>query len=155
MVLSVAILIVVIAPGITVFWFSSPSGAPKSELLSTPEPQETSPPVAQETTTPATNVAQMSPQYLSGYVLQPVANSSYGEVFESATRIFLVSVTTYYGYSNSAIESINPTEPNLVNAGDPIFIINVTLRNDYNDQNPLPVSSDSHAFIFFDRFAIF
>src|SRR5208283_2724444 len=36
----------------------------------------------------------------------------------------------------------------IISKGDPIFIINVTLRNDYNSENPLPLSSDNYAFIF-------
>ena len=98
--------------------------------------------------TPAANVEQISPQYLPAYVSQPISNTTSGTIFESATRIFLVSATTYYGYSNETLKSGNPTEGNIINKGDPIFIINVTVRNDYNPENPLPLSTDNHAFIF-------
>ena len=60
----------------------------------------------------------------------------------------MVSTLTYYGYANETIKSPNPTEGNIINKGDPIFIINATLRNDYNPQNPLPLSSNNYAFIF-------
>jgi hypothetical protein len=100
-------------------------------------------------TTPATKVEQVTPQYLPGYVSQPISNTSSGSVFESVTRIFLVSTTTYYGYANETVKSPNPTEGNIINKGDPIFIINATLRNDYNPQNPLPLSNDNnYAYIF-------
>jgi hypothetical protein len=99
-------------------------------------------------TTSATKVEQITSQYLPGYVLEPLSNTSSGSVFESATRIFLVSTTTYYGYANETIKSGNPTEGNIINKGDPIFIINATLRNDYNPQNPLPLSSNNYAFLF-------
>jgi hypothetical protein len=100
--------------------------------------------------TPATNVKQISPQYLPGYVFQSISNLSAGTIFVSATRIFLVSATTYYGYSNETrkLNPDNPAQGNIISKGDPIFIINVTLRNDYNPENPLPLSSDNYAFIY-------
>ena len=99
-------------------------------------------------TTSPTKVEQITPQYLPGYVLEPLSNISSGSVFESATRIFLVSTTTYYGYANETIKSGNPTEGNIINKGDPVFIINATLRNDYNPLNPQPLSSNNYAFLF-------
>jgi len=99
-------------------------------------------------TTPAIKVEQVTPRYLPGYVLEPISNTSSGSVFESATRIFLVSTTTDYGDADETIKSPNPTEGNIINKGDPIFIINATLRNDYTPQNPLPLSSNNYAFIF-------
>ncbi len=128
-----AVLIAVIAVS-GIFWFPA--------LSRTLEPSRGGPP------TLATNVEQISPQYLSGYVFQSISNSSAGTIFESATRIFLVSATTYYGYANETLKAGNPTEGNIINKGDPIFIINVTLRNDYNPENPLPLSTDNYAFIF-------
>ena len=80
--------------------------------------------------------------------MEPISNTSSGSVFESATRIFLVSTTTYYGYANETIKSPNPSEGNIINKGDPIFIINAALRNDYTPENPLPPSSNNYAYIF-------
>ena len=99
-------------------------------------------------TTPATKVEQITPQYLPGYVLEPTSNTSSRSFFESATRIFLVFATTYYGYANETVKSPNPTEGNIISKGDPIFIINATLRNDYTTPNPLPLSTNNYAFIF-------
>ena len=99
-------------------------------------------------TTPSTNVEQISPQYLPGYVFQNISNTTSGTIFESATRIFLVSATTNYGYANETVKSPNPAEGNIINKGDPIFTINLTLRNDYNSENSLPLSSNNHAYIF-------
>jgi hypothetical protein len=130
--LAVVLIAVIALSGI--FWLPA--------IMRTLEPSRGGPP------TPATNVEQISPQYLSGYVFQSISNTTSGPIFESATRIFLVSATTYYGYSNETLKSWNPTEGNIVNKGDPIFIINVTVRNDYNPENPLPLSTDNHAFIF-------
>jgi len=88
------------------------------------------------------------PTVSPGYVFQHISSTTSGTIFESVTRIFLVSATTYYGYSNETLKSGNPTEGNIINKGDPIFIINVTVRNDYSPENPLPLSTDNHAFIF-------
>ncbi len=130
-ILSAVVLIVVIAVS-GIFWFPA--------ISRTLEPARAGP--------PTTNVEQISPQYLPGNVLLSTSNSSAAESFVSATRIFLVSATTYYGYSNGTRKSPNPAEGNIINKGDPIFIINVTLRNDYNSENPLTPSQDNHAFIF-------
>ncbi|MGD0202550.1 MAG: hypothetical protein ABSC20_01420 [Candidatus Bathyarchaeia archaeon] len=132
--LAVVLIVVIAVSGI--FWFPA--------ILRTLEPSRAGPP------TPATNVEQISPQYLPGYVFQSISNSSAGTIFVSATRIFLVSATTYYGYSNETrpLNGANPSLGNFISKGDPIFIINVTLRNDYNPENPLPLSTDNHAFIF-------
>jgi hypothetical protein len=131
-VLAVVLIVVIAVSGL--FWFPA--------LSRTLEPSRGG------STTPATKVDQITPQYLSGYALQPISNTSSGSVFESATRIFLVSTTTSYGYINETLKSGNPTEGNIINKGDPIFIINATLRNDYNSQNPLPLSSNNYAYIF-------
>jgi hypothetical protein len=133
-ILLAVVLIAVIVVSTEIFLFTAISRTLRSSTVPPP--------------TPATNVEQISPQYLPGYVLQSISNSGLGPIFESATRIFLVSATTYYGYSNETLRAGNPTEGNIISKGDPIFIINVTLRNDYNPENPLPLSSDSHAFIF-------
>ena len=117
------VLIAVIAVS-GIFWFPA--------LSRTLEPSRGGP------TTPATEVEQITPQYLPGYVFQTISNTTSGTIFESATRIFLISATTYYGYANETVKAGNPAEGNIINKGDPIFIINATLRNDYNPQNPLP-----------------
>ena len=130
--LAVVLIVVIAVSGI--FWFPA--------ISRTLEPSRAGPP------TPATNVEQISPQYLPGYVFQSISNTTSGTIFEPATRIFLVSATTYYGYSNVTRKGLNPTQGNMINKGDPIFIINFTLRNDYNSENPLPLSADNHAFIF-------
>ena len=130
--LAVVLIIVIAVSGI--FWFPA--------ILRTLEPSRVGSPI------PATNVEQISPQYLPGNVLLSTSNSSAGESFVSATRIFLVSATPYYGYSNVTRKSLNAAEGNIISKGDPIFIINVTLRNDYNSENPLTPSQDNHAFIF-------
>ena len=131
-VLAVVLIVVIAVSGI--FWFPA--------LSRTLEPSRGG------STTPATKVEQITPQYLPGYVFQTISNTTEGTIFESATRIFLVSTTTYYGYANETLKSPNPTEGNIINKGDPIFIINATLRNDYNHQDPLPLSTDNYAFIF-------
>jgi hypothetical protein len=63
---------------------------------------------------PATNVKPISPHYLNS------TPDLYGNF--SQTRIFLVSATPRYGYHN----------------GEPCFIINVTVRNDYSAAQPVP-----------------
>jgi len=131
-VLAVVLIVVIAVSGI--FWFPA--------LSRTLEPSHS------ETTTTATKVEQVIPQYLPGYGSEPTSDKSSGSFFETATRIFLVSTQTYYGYSNETIKSGNPAEGNIINKGDPVFIINATLRNDYNSANPLPLSTNNHAFIF-------
>ena len=130
--LAIVLIVVIAVSGI--FWLPV--------IMRTLEPSRGGPP------TPATNVEQISSQYLPGYVFQSISNTTEGTIFESTTRIFLVSATTYYGYANETRKTGNPTEGNIVNKGDPIFIINVTLRNDYNPENPLPLSTNNYAFIF-------
>jgi hypothetical protein len=132
-ILAAAVLIAVIAVS-GIFWFPALSGTLKSSSVPPP--------------TPATNVERISPTYLPGYVFLSASNSSAGESFASFTRIFLVSATPYYGYSNETRKSPNPAGGNIISKGDPIFIINVTLRNGYNSEYPLPLSSDNYAFIF-------
>ena len=129
---AVVLIAVIVVSGI--FWFPA--------ILRTLEPSRPALP------TPPANLKQISPQYLPGNVLQNTSNTSTGESFVSATRIFLVSDTAYYGYSNETRKSPNPAEGNLISKGDPIFIINVTLRNDYNPENPLTPSQNNYAFIF-------
>ncbi len=131
-VLAVVLIVVIEVSGI--FWFPA--------LSRTLKPASSGP------TTPATNVEQITAQYLPGYVFQTISNSGEGTIFESATRIFLVSAETYYGYANETVKSPNPFEGNIINKGDPIFIINATLRNDYSPQKPLPLSRDNYAYIF-------
>jgi hypothetical protein len=132
-VLAVVLIAVIAVSGI--FWFPA--------LSRTLEPSRGG------STTIATNLQQISSQYLPGYVFQRISNTTSGTIFESATRIFLVFATTYYGYANETVKSPNPTEGNIISKGDPIFIINVTLRNDYKPQNPLPLSADNnYAYIF-------
>ena len=133
-ILLAVVLIAVIAVSTGIFLFPAISRTLKSSPVPPP--------------TPATNVEQISPQYLPGYVDQSISNTTSGSIFEPATRIFLVSATTYYGYSNETLKSLNPSEGNIINKGDPIFIINVTVRNDYNPENPLPLSTNNQAFIF-------
>jgi hypothetical protein len=131
-VLAVVLIVAIAVSGI--FWFPA--------ISRTLEPSHGG------STTPATKVEQITPQYLPGYVFQTISNATEGTIFESATRIFLVSSTTFYGHANETIKSPNPTEGNIINKGDPIFIINATLRNDYNPQNPLPLSTNNYAYIF-------
>ena len=129
-IVAVALIAVILVSGI--FWVPA--------LSRTLEPSRGGP------TTLATNVEQITPQYLPDMFPYPFQTSSSGSVFESATRIFLVSATSYYGYINETVKSLNGH--NIINKGDPIFIINVTLRNDYNSENPLPLSKNNYAYIF-------
>ncbi len=66
---------------------------------------------------PATDVKPVSTGYLEG-------------------KIYLVSASPRYGY-HPGIEGVTTTRP-LVHKGDPCFIINVTVRNDYNTEQPPP-----------------
>ncbi len=53
------------------------------------------------------------------------------------SRIFLVSATPTYGsYPGPSVPQMGSTPG--VQKGDPCFIINVTIRNDYSAENPLP-----------------
>jgi hypothetical protein len=64
----------------------------------------------------------------SYYLLSPSGNES---------RIFLVSATPNYGtYPYPDAEGL-PGKLN-IHMGDPCLILNVTIRNDYSAQNPLP-----------------
>lgn len=85
--------------------------------------------------TPATDIKIVSSQYL-------IWNGN-------STRIFLASVSAWYGYSNET------RRLPAVNRGDPIVIINAVLRNDYAPEDPLSrpsnglnVSSDGSVTIF-------
>ncbi len=66
------------------------------------------------------------------------------------SRIFLVSATPSYGTYPFQDAHGLPGKPD-IHTGDPCFIINVTIRNDYTPQNPLPYYQGSVkevAFIF-------
>lgn len=53
------------------------------------------------------------------------------------SRIFLVSATPAYGsYPGPSVAQMGSTPG--VKKGDPCFTINVTIRNDYSAENPLP-----------------
>jgi len=132
-ILTVALLISVIAVS-GIFWFPAVLGRLKSSSFPPP--------------TPATNVERISPTYLPGYIFRSSPNSSAVVSHESFTRIFLVSASPYYGYSNETRKSPNLAGSDIISRGDPIFIINITLRNGYNSEYPLPLSSDNYAFIF-------
>lgn len=73
---------------------------------------------------PATDVAPVSPHYL------PFVPVSWRDVNES--RIFLVDASPRYGYYK------NQTSSGRIRKGDPCFIINVTVRNDYTEEQPPP-----------------
>ncbi len=73
---------------------------------------------------PLTNIQPINSYHLLG----PSGNES---------RIFLISATPNYGtYPYPDVEGL-PGKIN-IHMGDPCFILNVTIRNDYTAQNPLP-----------------
>ena len=58
----------------------------------------------------------------------------------NGSRIFLVSATPTYGsYPGPSVSQMGSMPG--VHKGDPCFIINVTIRNDYSAENPLPDQS--------------
>ncbi len=67
---------------------------------------------------PATNVKPANAHYLDG------------------SKIYLVSATPRYGH-HPGVSGVTTTTP-LVHEGDPCFIINVTVRNDYTAEEPPP-----------------
>lgn len=72
---------------------------------------------------PIANVEPVPPQYL------PYNGN--------ASRIFMVSATPAYGsYPGPTVPQMGGTPG--VKKGEPCFIINVTVRNDYSAENPLP-----------------
>ncbi|MGA2524574.1 MAG: hypothetical protein ABSF65_10540 [Candidatus Bathyarchaeia archaeon] len=77
-----------------------------------------------QTSTPtAANVEPIAPQYL------PYEGN--------ASRIFVVSATPSYGsYPGPTVPQTDGTPG--IKKGAPCFIINVTVRNDYSAENPLP-----------------
>lgn len=52
------------------------------------------------------------------------------------TRLFVVSATPRYGFY--PVEPENVAGPFMINRGDPCFILELTIRNDYSQQNPPP-----------------
>jgi hypothetical protein len=54
------------------------------------------------------------------------------------TRLFVVSATPRYGFY--PVEPENVAGPFMINRGDPCFIMELTIRNDYNQLNPPPTS---------------
>lgn len=82
---------------------------------------------------PAPDVKPISPHYLRT-IPDLFGNSS-------ETRIFLAEANPRYGYYNETVHPSNPDYPE-VHKGDPVFIINVTLRNDYTEDNPPPGGFD-------------
>ncbi len=67
--------------------------------------------------TPATNVKPFSAGYVQG-------------------KIYVVSANPRYGYHPGASGVTSNRE--LVKKGEPCFIINVTVRNDYSEEQPPP-----------------
>jgi len=95
--------------------------APSGPTLPTPS---TSPTPPAQTDFPAPNVQAVSPHYLP---------NSQGNV----SRLYLVSATPSYGYyklepQNTPISS-HGYYP--IHQGDPCFIVDVTIRNDYDQEN--------------------
>ena len=82
---------------------------------------------------PAPDVKLINPHYLRTI---PDLFGNYSE-----TKIFLVETNPRYGYYNETINPSNPAFPE-VHKGDPVFIINVMLRNDYTEDNPPPGGFD-------------
>jgi len=83
-------------------------------------------PKATPVNSPAANIEPVAPQYL------PYEG---GE-----SRIFLVSANSTYGsYPGPSVPQMGNAQG--VRKGDPCFIINVTVRNDYSAENPLPDQS--------------
>jgi hypothetical protein len=78
---------------------------------------------------PAPDVKPISPHYLR------TTPDLFGNFTE--TKIFLLDATPRYGYYNETVQPNNPAFPK-VQKGDPVFIINVTLRDDYTLENPPP-----------------
>jgi hypothetical protein len=108
-VFSAAIIVLIIFLGLYI---------PRSQVSTPTNPSST------PTSTPiVANVKPVTPQYL------PYENGS--------SKIFLISVSPTYGYYPG------PSVPQMGSApgiqkGDPSFIVNVTIRNDYSAENPLP-----------------
>ena len=82
---------------------------------------------------PAPDVKPISPNYLRT-IPDLFGNSS-------EAKIFLAEANPRYGYYNETVLPNNPDFPE-VRKGDPVFIINVTLRNDYTEDNPPPGGFD-------------
>jgi hypothetical protein len=58
------------------------------------------------------------------------------------TQLFVVSATPKYGFY--PVEPENFAGPYMLSKGDPCFIMDITIRNDYNSQNPVPARSNSN-----------
>jgi len=91
--------------------------------------QPTSPtPLPTSTALPTTTAAAEPTQPTYGYYL-PLSNGS-------ISRIFVISASASFGYyPGSSRIGLNGEQ---VEEGEPCYIINVTVRNDYSPQNPPP-----------------
>jgi hypothetical protein len=78
---------------------------------------------------PAPDVKPISPHYLNNV---PDLFGNFSE-----TQIFLLAASPRYGYCKETVKQNYFGFPD-INKGDPVFIINVTLRNDYTEDNPPP-----------------
>ena len=74
-----------------------------------------------QTTSRPTTVEPISAHYLS-----------YSSV---ASKIYLLGATTSYGNANETLTAANGA---VIQKGDPLFIVTVTLRNDYTSDEPAP-----------------
>ena len=52
----------------------------------------------------------------------------------SQTKIFLVDAEPRFGYYNETVKPNDPSFPE-IHQGDPVFVLNVTLRNDYTEDD--------------------
>jgi hypothetical protein len=80
---------------------------------------------------PAPDVAPVSPHYL------PFVPVSWRDINE--TRIFLEAASPRYGYYKNQTSG-------RIQKGDPCFIINVKVRNDYTEDNPPPTDQEEYNF---------
>ena len=77
-------------------------------------------------------IPQITPNPAPYYLEYP------GNMYRGNSSILLLSATASYGhYPFASVPQMGSSSP-AVHKGDPCLIINVTLRNDYTDSNPVP-----------------